>query len=32
VQWYRIALERNGSSPSQEFLRRRIAECEGGGR
>ena len=32
VQWYRIALERNGSGPAREFLRRRIAECGGAGR
>ena len=29
VQWYRIALDRNGSEPAREFLRRRIAECGG---
>jgi RNA polymerase sigma-70 factor (ECF subfamily) len=29
VEWYRIALDRNGSEPAREFLRRRIAECEG---
>jgi RNA polymerase sigma-70 factor (ECF subfamily) len=27
--WYRIALERNGSEPAREFLRRRVAECRG---
>jgi RNA polymerase sigma-70 factor (ECF subfamily) len=25
--WYRIALDRNGSGPAREFLRRRLAEC-----
>jgi len=29
VHWYRIALERNGSEPAGEFLRRRVAECGG---
>jgi RNA polymerase sigma-70 factor, ECF subfamily len=29
LQWYRIALDRNGSDPAREFLRRRIAECGG---
>ena len=29
VQWYRAALELNGSVPGQNFLRRRIAECGG---
>ena len=29
--WYRIALDRNGSGPAREFLRRRIAECAGPG-
>jgi RNA polymerase sigma-70 factor (ECF subfamily) len=29
VQWYRIALEANGSEPGRDFLRRRIAECGG---
>jgi RNA polymerase sigma-70 factor (ECF subfamily) len=29
VQWYRVALELNGSAPGQDFLRRRIAECGG---
>jgi RNA polymerase sigma-70 factor, ECF subfamily len=29
VEWYRIALESNGSEPGREFLRRRIAECGG---
>ena len=32
VQWYRMALGRNGSGPAQEFLRRRIAECGADGR
>ena len=32
VEWYRIALERNGSGPAREFLRRRIAECGADGR
>ena len=27
--WYRIALDRNGSGPAREFLRRRVAECAG---
>jgi RNA polymerase sigma-70 factor (ECF subfamily) len=27
VQWYRKALDGNGSGPAKEFLRRRIAEC-----
>lgn len=27
AHWYRIALERNGSEPSREFLRRRLGEC-----
>ncbi|WP_066907210.1 RNA polymerase sigma factor [Mycobacterium interjectum] len=27
ARWYRAALEGNGSEPSREFLRRRIAEC-----
>jgi RNA polymerase sigma-70 factor, ECF subfamily len=27
ARWYRKALEGNGSEPSREFLRRRIAEC-----
>jgi RNA polymerase sigma-70 factor (ECF subfamily) len=31
VAWYRIAVERNGSEPAREFLRRRLAECEAGG-
>lgn len=31
LQWYRIALDRNGSDPAREFLRRRVAECEGSG-
>jgi RNA polymerase sigma-70 factor, ECF subfamily len=26
ANWYRIALERNGSEPAREFLRRRLAE------
>ena len=25
--WYRIALDRNGSGPAREFLRRRVVEC-----
>ncbi len=29
VNWYRIALESNGSEPGRDFLRRRIAECGG---
>ncbi|MBV8785435.1 MAG: sigma-70 family RNA polymerase sigma factor [Mycobacterium sp.] len=29
VEWYRIALEANGSEPGRDFLRRRIAECGG---
>ena len=28
LDWYRIALERNGSEPAREFLRRRIANVE----
>jgi RNA polymerase sigma-70 factor (ECF subfamily) len=31
VHWYRIAMARNGSDPAREFLRRRLAECGGGG-
>jgi RNA polymerase sigma-70 factor, ECF subfamily len=27
IQWYRKALDGNGSAPAKEFLRRRIAEC-----
>src|SRR5258705_13359255 len=27
LRWYRIALERNGSGPAREFLRRRVDEC-----
>jgi RNA polymerase sigma-70 factor, ECF subfamily len=27
LRWYRIALDRNGSVPAREFLRRRAAEC-----
>lgn len=27
AQWYRIALNHNGSSPAREFLARRLAEC-----
>ena len=30
VEWYRIAMDRNGSDPAREFLRRRLAECVGG--
>ena len=26
ADWYRIALDRNGSEPAREFLRRRLAE------
>jgi RNA polymerase sigma-70 factor, ECF subfamily len=29
LDWYRIALERNGSEPARDFLRRRVAECRG---
>jgi RNA polymerase sigma-70 factor (ECF subfamily) len=29
LEWYRIALDRNGSDPAREFLRRRVAECGG---
>jgi len=29
VEWYRIALEANGSDPGRNFLRRRITECGG---
>jgi RNA polymerase sigma-70 factor (ECF subfamily) len=29
IAWYRTALQANGSEPSREFLRRRIAECGG---
>jgi RNA polymerase sigma-70 factor, ECF subfamily len=29
ARWYRAALDNSGSEPSQQFLRRRIAECEG---
>ena len=29
LDWYRIALDRNGSESAREFLRRRIAECGG---
>src|SRR3984957_16856602 len=31
LKWYRIALDRNGSGPAREFLRRRVAECAGRG-
>jgi RNA polymerase sigma-70 factor (ECF subfamily) len=31
LTWYRTALESNGSDPGRDFLRRRIAECGGGG-
>jgi RNA polymerase sigma-70 factor, ECF subfamily len=31
LEWYRIALDRNGSDPAREFLRRRVAECGGQG-
>jgi RNA polymerase sigma-70 factor, ECF subfamily len=30
LEWYRIALERNGSEAAREFLHRRLAECGGG--
>ena len=29
LRWYRVALDRNGSGPAREFLRRRVAECAG---
>lgn len=29
VNWYRMALDSNGSEPGRAFLRRRIAECGG---
>jgi RNA polymerase sigma-70 factor (ECF subfamily) len=29
LRWYRTALERDGSEPAREFLRRRVAECGG---
>jgi RNA polymerase sigma-70 factor, ECF subfamily len=29
LAWYRIALDRNGSEPAREFLKRRVAECAG---
>jgi RNA polymerase sigma-70 factor, ECF subfamily len=29
LEWYRIALERNGSEPARAFLRRRVSECGG---
>ncbi len=29
LRWYRIALDRNGSGPAREFIRRRVAECAG---
>lgn len=29
VEWYRIALAKNGSDPGRQFLRRRITECGG---
>ena len=28
AKWYRTALDRDGSEPAREFLRRRLAECE----
>jgi RNA polymerase sigma-70 factor, ECF subfamily len=31
LKWYRIALDRDGSEPAREFLRRRVAECGGPG-
>jgi len=27
--WYRTALERDGSEPARDFLRRRLSECDG---
>src|SRR5882757_1007305 len=27
LQWYRVALDGDGSGPAREFLRRRVAEC-----
>ncbi|PXX01378.1 RNA polymerase sigma factor [Mycolicibacterium moriokaense] len=29
LEWYRTALDRNGSGPARRFLRRRLAECIG---
>lgn len=29
LAWYRTALDRNGSEPAREFLRRRVTECGG---
>lgn len=29
LRWYRIALDRDGSGPARDFLRRRLAECSG---
>ncbi len=29
LTWYRIALDRGGSGPAREFIRRRVAECAG---
>jgi RNA polymerase sigma-70 factor (ECF subfamily) len=29
LEWYRIALDRNGSGTAREFLLRRVAECAG---
>ncbi len=29
IEWYRIAMDRIGSDPAREFLRRRLAECVG---
>jgi len=29
LEWYRIALDRGGSGPAREFIRRRVAECIG---
>jgi RNA polymerase sigma-70 factor, ECF subfamily len=29
LEWYRIALDRNGSEPARAFLRRRVSECGG---
>jgi RNA polymerase sigma-70 factor, ECF subfamily len=31
AQWYRVALQHNGSAPAQAFLERRLAECVSGG-
>jgi RNA polymerase sigma-70 factor (ECF subfamily) len=29
VEWYRTAMDGNGSDQAREFLRRRLAECVG---